>query len=93
MSPSRKDKMLVTIPKQHMFLDSLRNKSLIIEYLLDKEFSDSFSEDLVENREIQVRKIVRAQEIIDYMREQEKETKCQQEPKQKTSMKKDSKKS
>lgn len=62
-----KERMRINLPKQHSFLETLRYKSLIIEYLLDKEFGTDFSRDPVENNKIQARKIVRAQEIIALM--------------------------
>lgn len=64
---NKKERMRINLPKQHSFLESLRCKSLIVEYLLDKEFGTEISDDPVTNNDIQARKIVRAQEIIALM--------------------------
>lgn len=62
--------MILKTPKQHSFLESLRDKSLIIEFLLDKEFGTESSDDQDKNALIQAQKIVRAQEIIAFMKDQ-----------------------
>lgn len=67
---TKKDRMILKTPKQHSFLEALRDKSLIIEFLLDQEFGTESSDDQDKNALIQAQKIVRAQEIIAFMKDQ-----------------------
>ena len=59
--------MVINLAQQHLWFHSLRNKALIVEYLMDQEFGDDFSNEKKKGREISARKIVRAQEIIEKM--------------------------
>ena len=59
--------MVIKLAPQHSWFQSLRNKALIVEFLMDQEFGEDLSSNLKENREISARKIVRAQEIIEIM--------------------------
>ena len=72
MKPKR---MVINLAPQHLWFQSLRNKALIIEYLMDQEFGDDFSNEKKKDREISARKIVRAQEIIEKMQAKRSEEK------------------
>lgn len=69
------ERMVIKLAQQHLWFQSLRNKALIIEYLMDQEFGDDFSNEKKKGREISARKIVRAQEIIEKMQTKRSEEK------------------
>lgn len=61
------DKVTLVLPAHHNWLKRLRGSSLVVEYLLDKEFgSEVGSEDTADR--LAADKIVKAQKIIEKMR-------------------------
>lgn len=58
-------RMTLTIPSQHKWLVSLKSKSILIEHLLDTVFGDDSSLDESKNSEIQARKYIKAQNMIE----------------------------
>ena len=58
-------RMTLTIPNQHKWLVSLKSKSILIECLLDEFFGDDYSLNEPKNLEIQARKYIKAQNMIE----------------------------
>ena len=68
MTTTSPDKVTFVLPPHHNWLKGLRGSSLILEYLLDKEFG----KDVGNNRDTQDRlnaeKIIKAQRIMEQVR-------------------------
>ncbi len=64
------EKIRFSIPTRHKWLKGLRGGSLVLEYLLDKEFGTEIGADGKTADLIAAEKIVQAQRIIEKMREE-----------------------
>ncbi len=64
-----KENIRFSIPEHHQWLKGLRGGSLVLEYLLDKEFGTAVEATGKPPELVAAEKIVKAQEIIKEMRE------------------------
>ena len=67
MSQKRK-RMFINVPPQHVFLEMFREKSKIIEYLLDKEFGDDIPTSAEEQRKNIGFKMMKTNQILEEIR-------------------------
>jgi hypothetical protein len=66
-TPSPQEKVTLVLPAQHSWLKGLRGSSLVIEYLLDKEFGTKTGSGEDADK-LAAEKIVQAQRIMEKMR-------------------------
>lgn len=68
-------KVTVVVPVQHLWTKRIRGLSAVIEYLLDQHFGTEYSDDPEENEILIAKKVIKAQKIIENMRQQRQEEK------------------
>lgn len=68
-------KVTLVISPHHKWISGLRGSSLVIEYLLDKEFGTEVGSDTETADRLAAEKIVKAQRIIELMRTQKRKQK------------------
>ena len=73
--------MTLVLPPQHKWLSGLRGSSLLVEYLLDKEFGSDIGTTPAKQDMIAAKRIIKAQKIIEKMREKKQAEKDEQRKK------------
>jgi len=68
-------KVTLVVPVQHHWAKRIRGLSAVVEYLMDQQFGTDYSEDPEENEVLIAKKVLKAQKIIEYMRQRREEEK------------------